>query len=78
MYMLLHKADSYTLSFFFFLPWHAESCLLFVSLFLLAMPQGMWDLSFSSSDGTRDPCSGSREFQPLDHQRSPPPCGFNS
>ena len=32
----------------------------------------MWDLSSQTRDGTGTPCSGSSEFQPLDHQGSPP------
>ena len=29
---------------------------------------GMWDLSSTIRDGTRGPCIGSSESQPLDHQ----------
>ena len=38
--------------------------------FFLAMPWGMWDLSFLTRDRTHVPCSGSMEYQPLDHQGS--------
>ena len=37
----------------------------------LAMPWGMWDLSFLTRDQTHVPCSGSIEYWSLDHQGSP-------
>lgn len=40
---------------------------------LVFWPQSMWDLSSQSRDQTWASCSGSVEFQPLDHQKSPQP-----
>ena len=44
---------------------------LFIFFYFLAALCGMWDLSLLTRDGTRIPCIGSAESQPLDHQGSP-------
>ena len=42
-----------------------------LSLFFLAVPRSMRELSSPVRDQTRAPCSGSAESEPLDHQGIP-------
>ena len=45
-------------------------------VFVLAVPQGMWALSFLSSDGTHNPCSGRGGVLTTGPPGSPPSLWF--
>ena len=54
--------------------WIVKPASLFIYLFIyfLATPRGMWDINSRTRDQTRAPWTGSVESQLLDHQGSPP------